>query len=159
MARPGRVSVLLGVDLGDRRIGIAAADTESRIVTPLATLARRSPELDAAAIVRLREDHGAAELVVGLPLDADGSAGEQARRTLDWVAAVRPLVGLPIGLRDEHDTSRLAEARLGRPPRGRSGGPPSAHARRSRRARLDREAAALILQRELDARATTGSTR
>ena len=66
--------------------------------------------------------------------------------------------------RDERLTSHLAEQRLGPMPRGRSGGPPTAHQRAAYRARVDREAAAIILQDELDARsgaagrATTGST-
>ena len=96
---------------------------------------------------------------VGLPLHADGSEGEQARRTREWAAAVEPIIGLPLRFRDERLTSQAAEARLGRAPRGRSGGPPSATQRRARRARLDREAAALIVQAELDALADPAVTR
>jgi putative Holliday junction resolvase len=147
------VSVLIGVDLGDRRIGIALGDSVSGDVAPLTTIGRRSVPQDAAAIGRLCAEHGADALVVGLPLHADGTDSEQSRRTREWAAAVQPLIGLPLGLRDEHLTSQAAEARLGRPRRGPSGGPPSSSARRARRARLDREAAALIVQAELDARA------
>ncbi|HKZ90926.1 MAG TPA: Holliday junction resolvase RuvX, partial [Candidatus Limnocylindrales bacterium] len=81
----------------------------------------------------------------------DGTESEQSRRTREWVAAVVPMVGLPLTLRDERLTSQSAEARLGRAPRGRAGGPPSPAARRARRARIDREAATLIVQAELDA--------
>jgi RNase H-fold protein (predicted Holliday junction resolvase) len=63
------------------------------------------------------------------------------------------LIDVPVTLRDERLSSQSAQDRMGHPPRGRSGGAPSAAARRGWRARIDREAAAAILQRELDARA------
>lgn len=146
------MSRILGVDLGERRIGVAVADEDGAAV-PLATLRRaRAVETDAAALGRLAEEQGARELVVGLPLEASGVEGTQARVTRAWVEAVSPLVGLPITLRDERLSSHLAEGRLGAMKRGRSGGPPSATQRDAHRARVDREAAAIILQDELDAR-------
>ena len=60
---------------------------------------------------------------------------------------------LPVVLQDERLTSHVAETRLGPMPRGRSGGPPSRHQRDTYRARVDREAAAIILQDSLDSRA------
>jgi putative pre-16S rRNA nuclease len=146
------VTVLLGIDLGDRRIGVAAADTASGTIKPLLTLRRGSAAEDAMALGRIGRERGAEALVVGLPLHSDGRESEQSRRTRAWVDAVSPLLGLPVTLRDERETSQAAEARLGRAPRGRSGGAPSARARNARRARVDREAAADILQREIDAR-------
>jgi putative Holliday junction resolvase len=150
------VTVLLGVDLGERRIGLAIGDSASGVVRPLRTLQRRTPVEDAAAIGQLCAERGAAGLIVGLPLHADGSESRQSQRTRDWAAAVQPILGLPLSFRDERLTSQRAEARLGRAPRGRAGGPPSAAARRARWARVDREAAALIVQAEIDARATGG---
>jgi len=146
------VSVLLGLDLGDRRIGVASGDTSSGAVTPLFTLRRGTPEQDAAVISRLCAERHAVAVVVGLPLHLDGRESEQSRRTREWVAAVESALGVPVSLRDERLSSQATEARLGRPPRGRAGGPPSRTAMRTRRARIDREAAALIVQRELDAR-------
>ena len=146
------MSVLLGLDLGDRRIGVAAGDSESGLITPILTLQRSTPQRDARAIDRISGERGATELIVGLPLHMDGTESEQSTRTRAWVASVTPLIGLPIAFRDERRTSEAARARMGRPPRGRSGGPPSASALRSWRARIDREAAAAILQAELDAR-------
>ena len=120
----------------------------------MTTLRRgRDVARDAEAILRLAGDQGAAELVVGLPLEASGTEGPQARVTRAWVEAVSPLVRLPVTLRDERLSSHLAEQRLGPMKRGRSGGPPSAAQRDVYRARVDREAAAIILQDELDARA------
>ncbi len=150
------MSRILGIDLGERRIGVAVADTDGAAV-PLTTLRRgRDVAADAMALLRLVAEQGAIELVVGLPLDASGIEGTQARVTLDWVEAVSPLVRLPVTLRDERLSSHLAEQRLGPMKRGRSGGPPSAAQRDAHRARVDREAAAIILQDELDARALAG---
>jgi RNase H-fold protein (predicted Holliday junction resolvase) len=90
---------------------------------------------------------------VGLPIEAAGREGTQAELTRQWVATISPIVGLPVSLRDERLTSHLAEQRLGPMKRGRSGGPPTPTQREAYRARVDREAAAIILQDELDARA------
>lgn len=150
------VSVLLGIDLGDRRIGVACGDTVSGTVTPLLTLRRGTPQQDAAVIGRICTEHHAEALVVGLPLHLDGSESEQSRLTRQWVAAVEHMVTVPVSLRDERLTSQAAESRLGRVPRGRSGGPPSAPALRAWRARVDREAAASIVQSEIDARTGVG---
>ena len=153
------MSRLLGLDLGERRIGVAVADADGAAV-PLTTLRRaRDIATDAEAICRLAGEQGAVELVVGLPLEASGVEGSQARVTRAWVEAVSPLVRLPVTLRDERLSSHLAETRLGPPKRGRSGGPPSAAQRDANRARVDREAAAIILQDELDARSRAGDGR
>lgn len=152
---------ILGVDLGERRIGIAVADGDGGRAMALTTLRRAATaDGDATAIARLAEEHAAGELVVGLPLNADGSSGAQAQITREWVAAVAPLLaGLAITLRDERLTSHLAEERIGPMKRGRSGGPPSRTQRDAHRARVDREAAAIILQDELDARALDPTNR
>jgi putative Holliday junction resolvase len=148
------VSRLLGLDLGERRIGIALAESDGPAL-PLVTLRRdRTPGVDAAAIQRLIDQHAVGELIVGLPLEANGSEGPQVAITRTWVEAVAPLLnGVTVGFRDERLSSHVAEGRLGPMKRGRSGGPPSAAQREAYRGRLDREAAAVILQDELDARA------
>jgi putative Holliday junction resolvase len=150
--RPER---LLGIDLGDRRIGIAVGDLATGSVMPLATLRRaRSAEDDAAVVRRLAREQRIAALVVGLPLDMDGSEGRQAARTREWAAAIETATALPVRFRDERLTSVRAEQRLGTAGRGTSGGPPSAARLEAYRARVDREAAALILQDEIDASST-----
>lgn len=149
------MSRLLGIDLGTRRIGVALGDTTTGQARPLVTLARRDIEHDAANLHRLVLEHGVQELVVGLPLSLDGSEGTQAADTRDWAAAIAPLIGLRITWQDERHTSQDAEHRLGGPGRGRAGGPPSAAALRSYRARVDREAATAIVQAALDVRSTT----
>jgi putative Holliday junction resolvase len=146
------VSRVLGIDLGERRIGLAVGETGGD-ARPLAVLARRTVGADAERLARLAREQDVTELVVGLPLNSDASEGPQARATRDWASALAELLGLPVILRDERWTSQDAEARLGPAKRGRSGGPPSRAALVRHRGAVDREAARRILQAELDARA------
>jgi putative Holliday junction resolvase len=147
------VTGILGLDLGERRIGVAVVDAPGGRARALVTLRRgASPEADADAILDLVRRFDVTEIVVGLPFEASGEEGPQARRTREWADALTQRIGLPVRLRDERWTSHLAEERLGPMPRGRSGGPPTSTQRRDYRARVDREAAAIILQDELDAR-------
>ncbi len=81
----------------------------------------------------------------------NGGEGLQATRTREWAVAVADATGLALRFRDERLSSERAEHRIGRAARGRSGGPPTAAQRDAHRARIDREAAAVILQDELDA--------
>jgi putative Holliday junction resolvase len=146
--------MILGIDLGERRIGVATGDRATGRVAPVATLRRATPERDARSLRRLIEEKRVTHVVVGLPLHLDGRESEQARRTREWATLVGPALGRPITFRDERLSSARAEERLGPPPRGSGGGPPSPAARAGRRARVDREAAAAIVQAELDAERT-----
>ena len=149
---PGRI---LGIDLGQRRIGLAVAEHDGLSAQPLATISRArslDPADDAAALARIVAEQRVGELVVGLPLEASGAEGPMAEAAAAWAKAVAEELGLHATLRDERLSSHLAESRLGPMPRGRSGGPPSKTQRDRYRERVDREAAAIILQDELDAR-------
>ncbi len=146
------MSRLLGIDLGERRIGLAVADTELGTVRALATMRRGSAEHDAARIGRLIDEQKIDEVVVGLPRNMDGTEGPQAEATRAWAEELGLRLGVPVLWRDERLTSVAAETELGRPLRGRSGGPPSRISRQQRRAAVDREAARLILEAEVRAR-------
>ena len=155
----------LGIDLGEKRVGLAVADGDpaNALARPLATLRRgRDIEADAGQLAAVIERERIDELIIGLPLEASGDEGPQASLTRAWGEALAARAGLPVGFRDERLTSHLAESRLGPMKRGRSGGPPSKTQRDAYRARVDREAAAIILQDELDTRAgrrsSTGRT-
>ena len=155
MTMQERRSTILGVDLGERRIGLAIADADGLSARPLATVSRArslAPGDDAVTLARITREQAVAELVVGLPLNANGTHGSMADAAKSWAEAVADRLGLPVTLRDERLSSHLAEARLGPMPRGRSGGPPSRTQRDRYREKVDREAAAIILQDELDAR-------
>jgi putative Holliday junction resolvase len=147
------VTRLLGIDLGERRIGLATAEIGRDPARPLTTI-RRGTSLaeDVARIGSVVREQRIDELVVGLPLDARGTEGTMSAAARDWAAAIAAALGIPVHLRDERLSSHRAETALGPMPRGRSGGPPSATQRERYRSRVDREAAAIILRDELDAR-------
>lgn len=149
------MSATLGIDLGERRIGIALAEDGALSARPLTTLRRgRTLDADLVALRQLIDTHAVTALVIGLPLEAAGQEGTQAALTRAWAEAVSAALGraVTIAFRDERLSSHVAEQRLGPMRRGRSGGPPTKHQRDAYRARVDREAAAIILQDALDAR-------
>ena len=138
--RQGRV---LGIDAGERRVGVAVSDELRLLASPLCVLDRArglAPVLDALTAVAQRE--GIAQMVVGLPLNADGSQGQQARRAQDFARVAARVVGFPVELWDERLSTKEAEAIVRA--QGRS-------TRRVRqRGQLDAIAAAVILQDYLD---------
>ena len=146
------MSRLLGLDVGDRRIGVAVADEATGNVRALGIVRRATPPEDAARVGRLASEQGAVELVIGLPLDMDGGEGEQALRTRAWGDEMATRTGLPVAWRDERLTTEAAEAV--QPPlrRDRSTGRPTRAAIAARRSRVDQAAAVAILRAELDAR-------
>lgn len=147
------MSRLLGVDLGTKRIGLAIAEPNALRARPLATLSRgRSLAADVAALGRVAGANGIGELVVGLPLDMAGGEGPAALAAREWAIAIADATGLPVTLRDERLSSHVAEGRVGPAKRGPSGGPPGPARRAANRARIDREAARVILEDELAAR-------
>ena len=144
---------LLGIDLGQVRIGLAIADADGLSARPLVTVPRgRDLEADVTALGQIVASYGVIGLVVGLPLNANGDEGPMAEAARAWAAEIGGRLSLPVSLRDERLSSHVAESRIGPMPRGRSGGPPSRSQRERYRARVDREAATVILQDELEAR-------
>jgi len=132
----------LGLDLGDRRIGMALSDETATLATPLPTFVRVGPRQDLRRIAELVRVHRAAGVVVGLPLNMDGSRGEQAEKVLGFCEALRARTSVPVLAQDERLTTVEAEEILA------SRGIP----RRDRKARVDALAATLILQEYLDHR-------
>jgi putative Holliday junction resolvase len=134
-------------------VGLAVAEDGDARARPLATVPRRrSVAADVEALARIVAANGIDEIVVGLPLDMAGTEGAMATGARQWALAVAQQTGLPVCLRDERLSSHVAESRVGAPGRGRAGGPPGPVRRAAHRARVDREAAAVILDDELEAR-------
>ncbi len=147
------MSRILGVDLGSKRVGLAVAEVGIGIARPLSTVNRGATlDDDVVILERVCREQAVTELVVGLPIEAKGDEGTMAEAARTWATAVAERLSLPVTMRDERLSSFEAERRLGRMPRGRSGGAPSRTQRNAYRARIDREAASVILQDELDAR-------
>ncbi|HET6381435.1 MAG TPA: Holliday junction resolvase RuvX [candidate division Zixibacteria bacterium] len=134
------MSRLIGLDHGSRRIGLAVGDTETGLAFARPALRRANLEADVAAVIEVAAREGAERVIVGLPLNMDGSEGPQAiaARTFGTRLAA---AGLAVEFQDERLTSWEAGERLaaeGRRPPRRSG-------------ELDSAAARLILQEYLDA--------
>lgn len=136
---------ILGVDYGERRIGLAVSDPLAMIATPLPTLARRKGKRPpVAAVARVAEEHAVAELVLGLPLDLSGEETDWTREVRAFGDGLADRTGLPVAYQDERMTSVRAERAV------RSLGLPKG--RREQKERIDAAAAVLILQAYLDAR-------
>ena len=130
---------MLGLDLGDARIGIAISDDERRTAVPLGTVRTGAPE-DLRAIAKLAEEHGVTLVIVGHPLLLSGEAGERARKAEEFAEALTQVLKVPVALQDERLSTAEAERAL------RDAG---TEGRRRRRV-IDRSAATVILQSFLD---------
>jgi putative Holliday junction resolvase len=128
----------LGVDLGERRIGLALSDPSRTVASPHDVLRRSGdPAADRRAIVAVAVEVGAGVIVVGLPLSLSGKTGPAARAALDEVEAMRAIAGeIEIVLHDERLTTVTAERAL------IEGGV----RRDARRQVIDKVAAAVMLQ-------------
>jgi putative Holliday junction resolvase len=132
----------LGVDLGERRIGLALSDPSRTVASPHDVLRRSGdPAADRRAIVAVAVEVGAGVIVVGLPLSLSGKTGPAARAALDEVEAMRAIAGeIEIVLHDERLTTVTAERAL------IEGGV----RRDARRQVIDKVAAAVMLQSWLE---------
>lgn len=133
---------LMGLDVGDKRIGIAVSDEGALIAQPKETLERRGNKKDIPYLLDLARRESVAGIIVGLPYSLDGSEGPQADKVRRFIAAVELETELPVETWDERFTTVAAEEFL------RAA---EISSRRSRQ-RVDRVAAALILQGYLDAK-------
>jgi len=135
-----RTGGLVGLDLGTRTIGLAVSDGLRQIASPLMTLKRVKFTQDAAAILDLAGERALAGIVLGLPLNMDGSEGPRAQSTRAFARNLERLTPLPIGFWDERLTTVAAERAM-----------LEADLSRARRAAsIDAVAAGLILQGMLD---------
>ena len=140
----------LGIDLGERRIGLAIRE-DSAAPRGLPTMMRRpTASADAERLRTIAVEGRVTELVVGLPLHSDGNLSPQATATLRWATEIAEALQLPVTFVDERYSSQRAEASLGRAARGSNGGAPGPARREARRAAVDREAARLILEDALN---------
>lgn len=132
----------MGIDLGDKRIGIALSDEGAVIASPMETLPRQGNRKDIARLLEIagREDVGV--ILVGLPLSLDGSEGPQAKKVGRFVEALRAETTLPVTTWDERLSTVTAEQVLIEADVSRA----------KRKQRIDQVAAAVILQSYLDTR-------
>ncbi len=136
---PGR-GRLIGVDAGTKTLGLALSDVTRTIASPLETIVRKKFTLDAARLFELVTQHEVGGLVIGLPINLDGTEGPRAQGTRAICRNINKLSPLPILLWDERLTTQAAERML-----------IDADQTRKRRGEvIDKLAATLILQNALD---------
>jgi putative Holliday junction resolvase len=144
------VTRALGVDLGERRIGLAVTDPSGVLASPHDTLQRAAdPADDHRAIVEAAQAMGANRIVVGLPRSLSGGLGPAARSVLDEVEALTELArpsGIEVDTYDERFSTMIAQRNL------RDATPRRNRRRRAQREAIDASAAAVILQSWIDAR-------
>lgn len=131
---------LLGLDLGEKTIGLALSDVDRRIATAMTTHRRGKFRDDAAALLAIVDMQGVGGLVLGLPLNMDGSSGPRAQATRAFARNLIELRDLPILLWDERLSTAAAERLL----------IAADMSRKKRAAVIDSAAAAFILQGALD---------
>lgn len=131
---------IIGLDLGTKRIGVAASDPDRRVATGVTTIVRKGFRNDAARLLALAEERHAVAFVLGLPLNMNGTEGPRAQATRAFARNLARLTALPIALWDERLSTAAVEREL-----------IATDMRRRRRAAvIDEHAAAYILQGALD---------
>lgn len=153
------MGAVLGVDWGERRVGVAVSDPGGVVAFPLGVLDGRDPKALAGEIAALVREREAERVVVGLPRNMNGTLGPIAEAALRFRDLLAEAVDVPVETWDERLSSAEAErlireAEAGEPRRGerrggRRGGTPP---KRKEKSRVDRIAAVLILQTWLDHR-------
>jgi putative holliday junction resolvase len=132
---------LVGLDLGEKTIGVAVSDTSRTIASPLALIRRTKFTADAEQLLKLMEGRGAGAVVIGLPINMDGAEGPRCQSVRAFGRNLLRLRELPIAFWDERLSSAAVNRML----------IDEADASRARRAELvDKAAAAWILQGALD---------
>jgi len=140
---------LLGLDLGEKTIGLAVCDRDRAVASPLETIRRRKFTQDAAELARICVEREVKGLVLGLPVNMDGSEGKRCQSTRQFARNLVEVAGftLPIALWDERMSTQAVERFL----------IDEADMTRQRRGEVvDKMAAAYILQGALDALARDG---
>ena len=129
---------ILGLDVGEKRIGVALA--EGLLVIPLTVIDRRVEETDMELIIALVEEYRAERIVVGLPRLMNGDIGTQAEEVLSFSGALAEHVDIPVDTWDERLSTVTAERLL----------IDTGMRRKKRKGKIDAMAAAIILQAYLD---------
>ncbi len=133
---------VLGIDLGSKNIGLAISDTEFHIASPFKTLQRKKLSENAQEISVIIKEQNIGGLVIGFPINMNGTVGPRAQSTRDWSLDLAKYIDLPILLWDERMSTLAVERAM-----------LTADLSRKKRSRkIDQAAAAYILQGALDAK-------
>ncbi len=134
------MQALMGLDLGTKTIGVAVSDSFRSVATPIETVKRKKFGVDAQRLIEIIQDRNIGGIILGLPMNMDGSEGPRAQSTRAFARNLSALVEAPIGFWDERLSTVAAERAL-----------LEADTSRKRRAEvIDHVAASYILQGVLD---------
>ncbi|MBY6081607.1 Holliday junction resolvase RuvX [Ruegeria arenilitoris] len=134
------MQALMGLDLGEKTIGVAVSDRMRGVASPLETVRRKKFKLDSARLLEIAADRGIGGIVLGLPMNMDGSEGPRCQSTRAFARNLSQLTDIPIGFWDERLSTVAAEKAL-----------LEADTTRKRRGQvIDHVAAGYILQGALD---------
>lgn len=133
-------AALLGLDLGTKTIGLALSDLTRTIASPMQTIARRKFQADADQLLAVIQAHQIAAMILGLPLNMDGTEGRRCQSTRAFAANLVKRTDCPITFWDERLSTVAAERALIE----------ADHSRARRKVLIDKVAAAIILQGALD---------
>ncbi|MEQ8164780.1 MAG: Holliday junction resolvase RuvX [Alphaproteobacteria bacterium] len=131
---------LMGLDVGEKTIGLAFSDPDLTVASPRLTLRRRKFTEDAAQISEFVRAENVGALVIGLPVNMDGSEGPRCQSTRDFASNLLEKIDIPVAFWDERLSTRAVEREMIRADRSR----------RKRARTIDSQAAAYILQGVLD---------
>ena len=137
---------IMGLDIGDKRIGVAISDPSQILASPLKTIVRKDDQSAILEIAALVTQRSIGRLVIGLPYLMNGSVGEQARKVMEFTGGIKEKTGVEIVMQDERLTSFTAGQMLR-----------EADKKRKRlKKEIDAAAATVILQAHLDEIAAEG---
>lgn len=105
-------AVLMGLDLGDKTIGMAVSDDGRRVASALATIRRTKFTKDARALLKLADDYAVAGFLLGLPVNMDGTEGPRCQSTRQFAANLSEKTDLPIAFWDERMSTQAVERHL-----------------------------------------------
>lgn len=134
---------VMGLDYGDRNIGVAVSDAFRWTAQGLTVVTRRRDEGEFAALAALAKEHEVSEVVIGLPRNMNGSIGPRGEICMAFADQIKEKLGMPVHLWDERLTTVAAERTLLE----------ADVSRRKRKQVIDKMAATLILQNFLDSKA------
>lgn len=146
-ALPGNRAIA-GLDLGDKTIGVALSDLRRQVATPIEVIRREKFSLDAAKLLTLLSSRGASGIILGLPLNMDGSSGPRVQSTQAFARNLEKLTDFPIAFWDERLSTVAAERALLE----------ADTSRKRRKEVIDQVAAGLILQGALNRMAYLAKT-
>ena len=131
---------VLGLDVGDKRIGVAVSDPTGLLTTPIPAINRRNIEKDLQSILSLTGEYQVAAIVVGIPISLNGKSSQQTKVVREFCRSLEVVSSVPIYLEDERFSTKEAERLLKE----------AGHSPSREKGLVDSASAAVILQAYLD---------